>query len=344
VHNSFRKSAKIALFLVYLVIAAGAVVRMTGSGMGCPDWPKCFGHYIPPTQPSELEWEANKSYKEGYVIILNESLRVAKTDFITGTAYLSENWNPYTKHEYAQFSPLKTWIEYINRLVTVLLGIPMLLMTLFSFWYVKTDKTVTILTVLTLLLLGLEAVLGKLVVDSNLKPTMISVHLIIALLILLLLLYLIHRTAEKKNSKKTAKNLVTLFTIAMLMTFTQIVIGIQVRQFVDEQVLLVGEEEKGLWLQKPLIQFYIHRTFSILVIVFNVFIAHRIRKFKMGFTKINWVLMFLFIEVISGITMYYFDFPFSSQPVHLVLAALLFGTQFYLVLEAIHAGRNYKTS
>lgn len=343
-HNSFRKTAKISLILVYLVIAAGAIVRMTGSGMGCPDWPKCFGYYIPPTEASELEWAPQKTYKKGQVIILKESLRVAKEDFVTGTSYSDKNWNLYTKHEYAIFSPVKTWIEYINRLITVLLGIPMLLMTILSFWYFKKDKIVTIWSVLILLFLGVEAVLGKLVVDTNLKPTMISVHLIIALLIMLMLIYIIHRTSDKIRHNTKAKNIGTLFIIASIITFVQILIGIQVRQFVDEQVVLVGEMNKGSWLQNPSLQFYIHRSFSIVVVLLNLFIAYRIRKFNLGFRKMNWVLALIALEALGGIFMYYFDFPFASQPLHLVLATLLFGTQFYLVLEAWNPKTSNKTS
>ena len=70
--NSFKISVKISLILVYLVIAAGSIVRMTGSGMGCPDWPKCFGYWIPPTERAQLDWKPGHQYTKGQVIILNE--------------------------------------------------------------------------------------------------------------------------------------------------------------------------------------------------------------------------------------------------------------------------------
>ena len=77
--QKFRNTAKVALVLIYLVIIAGAVVRMTGSGMGCPDWPKCFGYYIPPTDASEIQFQANHEYKKGYVIQIDEIFYYAKS-------------------------------------------------------------------------------------------------------------------------------------------------------------------------------------------------------------------------------------------------------------------------
>ncbi|MGB2153573.1 MAG: COX15/CtaA family protein [Flavobacteriaceae bacterium] len=77
----FRFLVGVSLVLVYIVIAAGAIVRVTGSGMGCPDWPKCFGYLIPPTEREQLDWISKHNYKTGEVIIVNESLRVAKKDF-----------------------------------------------------------------------------------------------------------------------------------------------------------------------------------------------------------------------------------------------------------------------
>ena len=62
--NKFILISKISLILVFLVIFAGSTVRMTGSGMGCPDWPKCFGYLIPPTDRSDIEWKKNHNYKK----------------------------------------------------------------------------------------------------------------------------------------------------------------------------------------------------------------------------------------------------------------------------------------
>ncbi|MRX64387.1 COX15/CtaA family protein [Maribacter luteus] len=341
--KKYHSIAKITLVLVYLVIIAGAVVRMTGSGMGCPDWPKCFGHLIPPTEESQLQWKPGQVYQKGQVIILNESLQVAKEEFASSDKLNLDHWEPYTKHDYAQFNPWHTWIEFINRLFGALAGLATLVLAIISFGYWKKKKRVTLLSWLVVFGMGFQAWLGATVVYSVLEPIRITVHMVMALLIVAMLLYLIFISKDKRKNHGFDSKTMVLLSIVFVLTLIQIVLGTQVRQFVDEQVELVGESAKNLWLQKPLIAFYVHRSFSILVVLFNLYLAYRIYNLNLGLTKINWVLSILLIEVISGMAMFYWDFPFMSQTMHLVLASLLFGIQFYLVLESYNADRSHKT-
>ncbi|MBT8314531.1 MAG: COX15/CtaA family protein [Maribacter sp.] len=342
--KNYRKIAKISLVLVYLVIIAGAVVRMTGSGMGCPDWPKCFGHLIPPTNESELQWQPNQEYKKGQVIIRQESLQVATSDFKSNSEFNNTNWEAYTKHDYAKFNPWHTWIEFINRLFGALAGLGTLVLAIASFGYWKKKKRITILSFLVVFAMGFQAWLGATVVYSVLEPVKITIHMIMALVIVAMLLYLIFISNENRKLF-TYNSRTTVFLIIVFgLTLIQIVLGTQVRQFVDEQVAEVGETAKNLWLSTPAMTFYIHRSFSILVVLFNLYLAYRIYKLNLGLSKINWVLLILLIEVITGMAMFYLDFPFMSQALHLVLASLLFGVQFYLVLESYISGRSPKTS
>ena len=335
----FRKIAKISLVLVYLVIAAGATVRMTGSGMGCPDWPKCFGYYIPPTEFEQLQWQPDRKFEKGQVIIVDEALQVAEKDFKTGATYASENWAPYLKHDYAVFNPWHTWIEFINRLFGALAGLATLILAALSLRFWNTDKKITIFSWLVVFGMGFQAWLGATVVYSVLAPAKITVHMVMALVIVGLLLYVIHTTKKPSGSPQYRKNLLPLFIIALAATLVQIILGTQVRQFVDEQIDQVGETAKHLWLADIDWEFYVHRSFSIAVVLLNVWLAYRIRKFGLAFSKINLVLLLLATEVITGIAMYYFDFPFTTQPIHLIIASLLFGVQLYLVLEVLRAKR-----
>lgn len=329
----FRKIAKIALVLVYCVIIAGAVVRMTGSGMGCPDWPKCFGYYIPPTDISQLEFKPNHDYKKGIVIIKDESLLVSKEAFTSTSSLNLNNWETYTKHDYAKFNATHTWVEYINRLIGALSGIPILIFTILSFWLWRKNKWITILSVLTVLGMGFQAWLGKTVVDSNLAPFKITIHMVMALVIVAMILYIINASKTSIKKQKFDATFKNLLLVAIALTLIQTVLGTQVRQFVDEQVKTIGYE-KALWLENPTLQFYIHRTFSVIVLLLNVWLFMRNRKLNLGYHKFNLVLACIALEVVSGIAMYYFDFPFLSQPLHLVIASILFGIQFYIYLES----------
>ena len=338
----YRKSVKISLILVYLVIIAGAVVRMTGSGMGCPDWPKCFGYYIPPTEVSELEFQPDREYKEGQVIIVDESLKVAARNFISSENYEPENWNNYTKHDYAMFNPTHTWVEYINRLLGALAGLAVLIMGFLSFKKFKIKKRITILSWISVFLMGFQAWLGATVVYSVLAPVKITIHMVMALVIVAVLLYLLKISSEKEIDQYKTRNFQILLSFAVVLTLIQVVLGTQVRQFVDEQVRSLGYNAKELWLADPNITFYVHRSFSILVLLINLAFWWKNKKLNLNLNKVNIVIALIFLEVATGVAMYNFDFPYLSQPLHLVIASLLFGFQFYLLMESIYATEKIK--
>ena len=123
--------------MTFLVVLAGSVVRMTGSGMGCPDWPKCFGLMIPPTEASEVTWQEGETYDRGRMLLKRDTLWVAQSD-LHSTDFEAERvtrqWVAYDKHDYAVFNPLHTWVEFINRLLGALTGIPALLLLGWTFW------------------------------------------------------------------------------------------------------------------------------------------------------------------------------------------------------------------
>lgn len=332
--KNFTSVAKITLVLVYFVIIAGALVRMTGSGMGCPDWPKCFGYYIPPTDIKELTWAPNREFESGQVIIKDETLLVANGDFTSGRLFDPTNWRKYTKHDYAIFNPTHTWIEYLNRLAGALAGISVFIMAVFSISFWKQNKKITLLSWLSVIMMGFQGWLGATVVYSVLNPIKITLHMIVALFIVAILLYIIRKSSIKITAFKYDTKFKRMLIGTLVLTLVQIALGTQVRQYVDDQVKSLGYDQMHLVLENPIVNFYIHRTFSVIILGMNVFLFLRNRKLQLGFNKINWVMVLIGIEILSGMAMYYLDFPFGSQATHLVIASLLFGMQFYLILES----------
>lgn len=336
----FLTTAKSALILVYLVILAGALVRMTGSGMGCPDWPKCFGYYIPPTEQKELEFKPNNSYDEGQVIIKNEALLVAKSDFMSANSFSESNWGPYSKHDYAIFNPLHTWIEFINRLLGALAGVVCFITFILAFGFWKENKKIVVYSFLVCLLMGFQAWLGKTVVDSVLSPVKITTHMLTAFLIVAMQLYVIYVVSAKNSDRKYDKKFSFTLVLVLLLTIIQVVLGTYVREFID--TIEKSGAPKTFWLLQPEITFYFHRSFSIVVLFANLYLLLRNRNLQLGFEKVNWVIRILIFEIILGVIMVYADFPFGSQTLHLVLATFLFSAQYYLLLENSKTTKNQK--
>lgn len=157
--------------------------------------------------------------------------------------------------------------------------------------------------------------------------------MIAALLNVAALIYVIHLAKDNHNYKKYNATFKFFLWISMILTLIQVGIGTQVREFVDHQVK-AGIGNEFLWLQNPDVTFYVHRTFSIIVLLVNLYLYLRNKRLNLGFTNLNWVMLLLLLEIGTGIAMNYFGFPFGSQAAHLVLAAILYGIQFSLILDS----------
>ena len=318
--------------LIYLVILAGSIVRMTGSGMGCPDWPKCFGYLVPPTERAQLEWAPDREFSRGQIIIVNEELRVAKEDFVSGTAYTSDNWSAYTKHDYAVFNAFHTWTEYINRLLGALSGIPMLLLVVSGILYVRRDWRVLLLSLTGLLLLGFEAWLGKLVVDGNLIPGSITIHMMGALSIVAVLLVLLGINKEFK-SIYYSRSFLAVLILVILMSILQIIMGTQIREQVD--VLNSAGMARENWIDSLNWQFYFHRSFSILILALNLWLWWQNRSKEHGIVELNFIMLVILAEIFLGVVLNYLGMPKFAQPLHLLLGAILLGLQFFVLIRVL---------
>ncbi|CAM1360151.1 COX15/CtaA family protein [Tenacibaculum xiamenense] len=331
----FPLIVKISIISVYLIFLAGSVVRMTGSGMGCPDWPKCFGYYIPPTSEEQITWHPNSSYKKGMIIVKDEALFVAESDLTTGKSFNASNWEKYTKHDYAKFNKYHTWTEYINRLASVLAGFVFLFLVYAASKFWKENKTIPLLAYTAFFLMLFEAWLGKTVVDTNLKPTIITIHMVAGLVIIALLLWLHFIVRESKEHTVKYNSLFSKLLIAsVVFSLVQIALGTQVRQFIDQQVKLHGFENKEYSLMDPNFKFYFHRSFTIAIVLVNLGMFYLNQIKDLGYKLVNWIVFLIFLETITGILMYYADFPLGTQATHLLAGAILFGLQFYLWLQS----------
>ena len=121
--------------------------------------------------------------------------------------------------------------------------------------------------------------------------------------------------------------------VAMILMLIQISFGISVREFIDNQIDIFGFEKKDFWLNKPELNFYIHRTFSLLVFLSNFYLLILAKKSKIDLKFIKMINFLILIEIIIGASMYYFSFPILTQPIHLLISIFILSLQFYWFLK-----------
>jgi cytochrome c oxidase assembly protein subunit 15 len=270
-----------------LLILAGGIVRSTGSGMGCPDWPKCFGRFIPPTKVSELPLH--------YEVIYQDKL-----------------------HGEVLFNPTKTWIEYINRLIGALTGLIVLITTVLA-W--KEGRKVFFPTLAGLLLILANAVLGKYVVDSFLMPGVVTTHMLLSIGVIY---FLVKALNNHSSTPLISLDNRMWIGINILILLIQITLGTQVRENMDHVIQALGEGAKDQWVAQLDLVYIVHRTFSWVIFVSHLILWNKLKDAALLAYR-HGMLVLIGISFFTGILMAYFALPLGSQAVHLLISLVLIG-------------------
>jgi heme a synthase len=333
-HITLIRLTTLTLVLVYLVILAGAVVRATGSGMGCPDWPKCFGQLIPPTDSTSLPPDYKQIYVEKRMA---KNTRMAGVLHFFGAHKLADKiLNDPRINEELDFNATKAWIEYVNRLFGVALGFAQFALLIAAWLYRKTDRNIFGLALLAFLLTLAEGWLGSLVVSTNLLPGTITLHMFLALGILALMTGILVRlkNTQAENKFPLIKNVLRL---AILFSLVQIYLGTQVREQVDD--ISTRIDDRSLWMGELGSWFEVHRILALLVLLLNGYLFFYLKKAPPELKRpVNWLVLLIGAEVAAGIILSYFSLPVIVQPVHLMLAVFMFGVQVQLLLKVKRMG------
>lgn len=299
----FRKLALITTLTTYFLIFVGGLVRVSGAGLGCPDWPKCFGSWIPPLSKAQLP----------------------------------AGFNPNT------FNFTLAWIEYINRLVGMVVGLLILALAIMAIIHFRNYKKIFVPTILAGLLVAVQGWYGSVVVATKLQPETISVHLVLALFIVSLLIYVTQSISyldvENIKSKFPLKSGMI---ILWILTLTQIILGTQVRSSVEillDRFPLMFEHE--ILTQIGLIN-YIHSITGILLAVVAIFISFKIFSMNSKELKLlsSFSLLLLLAQIIIGSSMEIFGLPPVLQVFHLWISSIFIGIILIQYVELKHLTGN----
>ncbi len=338
-YRNFARLSLVTLIAVYFLILVGGIVRSTGSGMGCPDWPKCFGQWVPPATVQELP----EDYKEIYA-----QKRDRKNQRFAN--YLQSIGFDNTAQQIrddktilieADFNSFKTWTEYINRLIGVVIGGLILLTFLRSISFLKHHRKIFFIALAALLLVILQGWIGSIVVSTNLLTWTITVHMLLALgiVVLLILLYTSARkiqTVGRNEHHVLSGPLKWVILLCLISILVQIILGTQVREAIDGIAEALGYTMRGTWVAKIGATFLVHRSFSWLVFGLHIILLYLLRKSVMPIEVQRWgIALFgvLLLSILTGVVLMYWSFPAFAQPIHLLLATTIFGLQIFLIVE-----------
>ena len=302
----FQKWALATTIATYILIMVGGMVRASDAGLGCPDWPKCFGRYYPPLTESQVPSDVDAS----------------KFDFQLA------------------------WIEYTNRFVGVIIGLLILGTLVIAIRNHRDNARILYPSIGAFVLVLFEGWLGGQVVASELEAWVLTAHLILALVIVSLLLYatvagFFPNSKPFTNMPVHRRRLGWLAIAVLLLTLVQVGFGTQLRgeleNIEDEQGEILARSK---WIEETGWVDMVHRSYSWLIVAGMVGIVYYTHR---KIDPSRWLRMIakvsvglLAVQIVAGIGMAYGGLPPALQVVHLITASLFVGA---LTLIYLLAGR-----
>ena len=315
-----------------MLFVLGGLVRITGSGMGCPDWPKCFGSYIPPTHESQLP----ENYQEYFL-----EKRMEKTDRLIALLDkigASEKAREIENYEYRdqkhEFNVYKAYTEYINRLWGALTGIIVLLAMVSSFRLFKTDRRIVMYSVLGFASVMINAFLGAIVVNANLLGNIVTIHFLAAFAAISF--FMLARIRMIKPSVEGQLQILKLLSISMMIILiAQIVFGTQIREVIDHRITIVSSVSAQIFTLEELAgtSFLLHRVLGLLILILagiQWYVSRgSIRTSKLY--KLSLLILGLAAaQILFGSFIVEFTLESISKLFHITFGASLFVAQFYI--------------
>lgn len=329
-----RRFGILTISSVFLLLLAGGVVRSTGSGMGCPDWPKCYNGWFPPTCVCELPSNYQEIYLEKRLKKAEKfSALLMKLGFKKQATLILNDPKLKTPEV---FNTTKAWTEYINRIVGVLSGFFSLI---FFVTLLKIRKTLPlskfIYGVIGFILMLFNGWLGSIVVATNLFSLLITIHYLLAYAVLLFFMLSLHNHFYKYDSLKITKYY-GFYLFYLLFSVVQIIYGTQLRAVTDKaldlNILYINNEVNYDYLGNF---FNVHWIFAIIMVLLSLIPVFTLYK-KINFNEWKWVLslsIVLGLQYLSGVLNLNLNFPLIAQVSHILFAGLVFAISLYICIS-----------
>jgi len=282
----FQRWAFATTAATYGLIGVGGLVRASGSGLGCPDWPKCFDRWIPPLSAADVP----------------------------------KHIDP------ALFNFAKAWTEYANRLIGVAVGILIFVTLVLAIRHHKNDKHVLWPTALSFLLVGFEGWLGGQVVAAQLAPIVLSAHLAVALVIGGLLTYAtVCAMIPAAPAPAWRRNLGRWTLAVIVLALAQVALGAIIRGEVQLLGKASPQVPRDAWLGLVGSAYRVHSTMSVVVVAAVSALIWRVFQHPAPLLRKTGLITIavLALQPITGLGLAWFDLPAVLQVLHLWLGSLL---------------------